>query len=113
MHDQDLAQTYFSLKQPGTTSRLQSTNTRSSSQTEKKNLNSYGSSPNEGNYLKAQLGQNQIIQNILGYPVTQAIVDEQGNTILDIGDLITHQAVERAIKANVFKILLDAVYIRK
>lgn len=52
----------------------------------------------------------KIIQDILGYPVTAIILDEVGEIILDIGDLITYQAVDRAIKANVFNHLLKAVY---
>ncbi|WP_013325347.1 hypothetical protein [Gloeothece verrucosa] len=108
MHNQDIAQTYLSLKQHS--------NTRNSNHKEPKSVTKYKlnlreeNSSNNSTHLSVPQG---VIQDILGYPVIQVIFDEQGNVILDIGDLITYQAVERAIKANVFKILLDAVYMGK
>ncbi|NEO25993.1 MAG: hypothetical protein F6K03_03620, partial [Kamptonema sp. SIO4C4] len=52
----------------------------------------------------------QRIQQALGRPVTRVICDRQGNIILDIGDLITHRAIERAKKAKVLDRLLNATY---
>lgn len=105
MQNQNLTQTYLDLKQPSNTSNFK--------HKEHKNSNKWSSHGNPPNANICFLLQYQTIQNILGYPVTQIIFDEQGDIILDIGDLITYQAVERAIKANVFKKLLEAVYIKK
>ncbi|MDB9311761.1 PRC-barrel domain-containing protein [Spirulina sp. CS-785/01] len=52
----------------------------------------------------------QRIQQALGRPVTRVICDRRGNIILDIGDLITHRAVEQARKADVLDRLLSATY---
>ncbi|MDY6781476.1 MAG: PRC-barrel domain-containing protein [Cyanobacteriota bacterium] len=50
------------------------------------------------------------IRNALGRPVTQAICDRNQQAILNIGDLITYQAVERARQAQTLDRLLNAVY---
>lgn len=50
------------------------------------------------------------IKRALGRPVTRVILDQQDNVILNVGELITHQAIERARKASVLDILLSSVY---
>jgi uncharacterized protein YrrD len=50
------------------------------------------------------------IAEALGHPVTRAIVDKQGDVILNVGDLITHRAVARARQAQVLHQLLASVY---
>ncbi|MDQ5852218.1 MAG: photosystem reaction center subunit H, partial [Chloroflexota bacterium] len=40
----------------------------------------------------------------------RVILDPQDNVILNVGELITHQAVERARQAGVLDMLLSSVY---
>ena len=49
------------------------------------------------------------IKNALGRPTNRVILDKQDNVILNVGDLITHQAVERARSADMLDVLLDSV----
>jgi len=49
------------------------------------------------------------IKQALGRPVTRVILDTQDNVILDVGDLVTHQAIEKAAQAGVLDILLSSV----
>ncbi|HIK14866.1 MAG TPA: hypothetical protein IGS53_06170 [Leptolyngbyaceae cyanobacterium M33_DOE_097] len=49
------------------------------------------------------------IKQALGRPVTRVILDTQDNVILDVGDLVTHQAIEKAAQADVLDILLSSV----
>jgi len=50
------------------------------------------------------------IKRALGRPVTRVILDSQDNVILNVGEIVTHQAVKRARQAGVLDILLDSVY---
>lgn len=50
------------------------------------------------------------VKQALGHPVTRTIVDRQNRVILNVGDLITYHAVDRARKAKVLPVLLDSVY---
>lgn len=50
------------------------------------------------------------INAALGRPVTRVILDRQDNVILNLGELITHRAVEEARSAGVLPVLLDSVY---
>ncbi len=52
----------------------------------------------------------QRIKGALGHPVTRVILDRNDSVILNVGELITHQAVEMARQADVLGILLDSVY---
>lgn len=54
--------------------------------------------------------EEQLIKNALGRPVKQAVLDRQHNIILNVGELITYQAIERAKQADVLPKLLDSVY---
>jgi len=56
---------------------------------------------------KQQLGR---IEDAVGRPVTKAILDLQDNVVLDVGDLVTHAAVQRAYDAGALDSLLDSVY---
>lgn len=49
------------------------------------------------------------IKNALGRPSTRVILDRQDNVILNVGDLITNQAIERARTADMLDVLLDSV----
>ncbi|MGL5081100.1 MAG: PRC-barrel domain-containing protein, partial [Microcoleaceae cyanobacterium] len=51
----------------------------------------------------------QRIKGALGHPVTRVILDSNDGVILNVGDLITHQAIEMARQAEVLGILLDSV----
>lgn len=51
------------------------------------------------------------IQRALGRPVTRVILDKEDNVILDTGDIITHEAVDRARSADTLGILLSSVHV--
>lgn len=50
------------------------------------------------------------IKSALGRPVTRVILDPQDRVILNVGELITHQAIDTARQAGVLDILLSSVY---
>ncbi len=50
------------------------------------------------------------IKGALGRPVTRVILDRNDDVILNVGELITHQAIAIAREADVLEILLDSVY---
>jgi len=50
------------------------------------------------------------IKSALGRPVNRVILDRQDNVILNVGELITHQAIQTAEQAGVLDILLSSVY---
>lgn len=50
------------------------------------------------------------IKGALGRPVTRVILDLNDTVILNVGELITHQAIEIARRADVLEVLLDSVY---
>lgn len=55
-------------------------------------------------------GQLDRIHDAIGRPVTKVFLDREDNVILDLGDLVTHQAVQRAHEAGQLDQLLAAVY---
>jgi hypothetical protein len=50
------------------------------------------------------------IEDAVGRPVTKVILDLQDEVILDLGDLITHAAIQRAHDAGALDTLLGSVY---
>ena len=56
-------------------------------------------------------GQLAKIHDAIGRPVTKAILDREDDVILDVGDLITHQAVQRAYENGMLETMLDSVYV--
>ena len=58
----------------------------------------------------AQATEERRINNALGRPVNRVILDRQDNVILNVGELITHKAVEEARAAGVLEVLLSSVY---
>ncbi len=50
------------------------------------------------------------IKAVLGRPVTRVILDQNDAPILNTGDLITHEAVDRAREAGVLDMLLSSAY---
>lgn len=58
---------------------------------------------------KAQEKEIKDIKNALGRPTNRVILDRQDNVILNVGDLITNEAVNRARSANMLDVLLDSV----
>jgi uncharacterized protein YoxC len=56
-----------------------------------------------------EVEQNRI-KNALGRPVSRVILDTNDQPILDSGQLITHEAIEKAREAGVLDILLSSVY---
>jgi uncharacterized protein YrrD len=50
------------------------------------------------------------IMGALGRPVNRVILDQQDQVILNVGELITHQAIEVARQAGVLEVLLSSVY---
>jgi uncharacterized protein YrrD len=57
-----------------------------------------------------QEAREQQIKSALGRPVTRVILDPQDRVILNVGELITHQAIDTARQAGVLDILLSSVY---
>ena len=58
----------------------------------------------------AQEAEEARIKRAIGRPTNRVILDRQDNVILNVGELITHQAVERARTAGVLDMLLSSVY---
>ncbi len=50
------------------------------------------------------------INDAIGRPVTKVFLDRDDSVILDLGDLVTHQAVQRADEAGLLDSLLACVY---
>lgn len=50
------------------------------------------------------------IQDAVGRPVTKVILDRQDSVILNLGDIITHEAVQRSYDAGMLDSLLENVY---
>ncbi len=57
-----------------------------------------------------QAVEDKRIKGALGRPVTRVILDRNDEVILNVGELITHQAIAIARQADVLEILLDSVY---
>jgi uncharacterized protein YrrD len=55
----------------------------------------------------------QRIEQALGRPVTRVILDPTDHVILDVGELITHRAVQQAKESGVLNILLSSVYTKE
>ncbi len=56
---------------------------------------------------KRRLGQ---IEDAVGRPVTKVILDLEDTVVLDLGDIITHAAIQQAHEAGALDSLLDSVY---
>ena len=54
--------------------------------------------------------EEQRIKGALGRPVTRVILDQNDEVILNVGELVTHQALEAARSAGVLDVLLGSVY---
>jgi sporulation protein YlmC with PRC-barrel domain len=50
------------------------------------------------------------INDAVGRPVTKVILDRSDDVILNLGDIITHEAIQRAYEAGILDTLLDSVY---
>ena len=50
------------------------------------------------------------IADAVGRPVTKVILDREDNVVLNMGDIITHQAIQRSYDAGGLDSLLDSVY---
>lgn len=50
------------------------------------------------------------VKGALGRPVTRVILDRNDEVILNVGELITHQAIAISRQSDVLEILLDSVY---
>lgn len=58
----------------------------------------------------AQAAEEARINNAIGRPVNRVILDRQDNVILNVGELITHRAVEESRQAGILDMLLSSVY---
>jgi uncharacterized protein YrrD len=65
---------------------------------------------NELQGRSAEAIEEQRIRGALGRPVTRVILDQSDNVILNVGELITHQAISSARHSNVLDVLLNSVY---
>jgi hypothetical protein len=50
------------------------------------------------------------INNAIGRPTNRVILDRQDNVILNVGELITHEAIHKARQADALDMLLSSVY---
>jgi uncharacterized protein YrrD len=57
-----------------------------------------------------QVIEDKRIKGALGRPVTRVILDRNDEVILNVGELITHQAIAISRQADVLEVLLDSVY---
>jgi hypothetical protein len=57
-----------------------------------------------------QVIEEQRIRGALGRPVTRIILDRQDRVLLNVGEFITHEAIETARQADALDILLNSVY---
>jgi uncharacterized protein YrrD len=57
--------------------------------------------------------QERAIKRALGRPTTRVILDRDDDVILDTGELITNEAIERARQAGVLDILTSSVYMKE
>jgi hypothetical protein len=55
----------------------------------------------------------QRIKGALGRPTTRVILDRNDEVILNVGELITHKAINSARSADILDLLLDSVYTNK
>ena len=58
----------------------------------------------------ARTVEEQRIKGALGRPVTRVILDERDDVILNVGELITHQAIDSARQSGVLDVLLSSIY---
>ncbi len=58
----------------------------------------------------ARTVEEQRIKSALGRPVTRVILDERDDVILNVGELITHQAIDSARQSGVLDVLLSSIY---
>lgn len=65
---------------------------------------------NDLNERTAQEAHEARIKAALGRPVSRVILDPQDNVILNVGEIITHQAITQAEQGGVLDILLTSVY---
>jgi uncharacterized protein YrrD len=65
---------------------------------------------NELQGRSAEAIEDQRIKGALGRPVTRVILDQMDNVILNVGELITHQAISSARQSDVLDLLLNSVY---
>jgi uncharacterized protein YrrD len=54
--------------------------------------------------------EDQRIRGALGRPVTRVILDQHDQVLLNVGEFITHEAIETARRADALDILLNSVY---
>jgi uncharacterized protein YrrD len=65
---------------------------------------------NELQGRSAEALEEQRIKGALGRPVTRVILDNADNVILNVGELITHRAINSARQSDVLDVLLNSVY---
>jgi len=58
----------------------------------------------------SQAIEDKRVKGALGRPVTRVILDRNDEVILNVGELITHQAIAISRQSDVLEILLDSVY---
>lgn len=58
----------------------------------------------------AQALEEKRIKGALGRPTTRVILDRQDEVILNVGELISHKAIDNARSADILDVLLDSVY---
>ena len=61
-------------------------------------------------HSNAETVEKQRLKHALGRPVTRVILSPQDDVILNVGELITHQAIDSAQQGGVLDILFSSVY---
>lgn len=61
-------------------------------------------------HSNAETVEKQRLKHALGRPVTRVILSPQDDVILNVGELITHQAIDSAQQGGILDILLCSVY---
>jgi uncharacterized protein YrrD len=93
--------------------RLKNTTATASEQIQEGAANLWEKVKETASDLQERSGQaleEQRIKGALGRPTTRAILDRNDEVILNVGELITHKAIDSARTADTLDILLDSVY---
>jgi uncharacterized protein YrrD len=93
--------------------RLKSTTVIATEQLQAGATNLWDKVKETANDLQARGGEaidEQRIKGALGRPTTRVILDHNDEVILNVGELITHKAIEAARSTNTLDVLLDSVY---
>jgi uncharacterized protein YrrD len=96
-----------------TGSKLQATTQATGEQIQSSAKNLWGQVKETANDLQGrstEMLEEHRIRGALGRPITRVILDQDDTVILNVGELITHQAIHLARQSDVLDLLLNSVY---